>query len=72
VVDSLGDFDPKQTYDEASRDYEDASRQFWQYLSTRTVDRLSLRPGERVLDVPCGTTAIRICSQPSRIPASRS
>jgi SAM-dependent methyltransferase len=42
-------------YDDASTDYEDASRDFWQYLSARTVDRLRLQPGERVLDVPCGT-----------------
>jgi SAM-dependent methyltransferase len=35
--------------------YEDASRDFWRYLSVRTVERLGLQPGERVLDVPCGT-----------------
>lgn len=52
---ALGGFDPKATYDEASRDYEDASLRYWQYLSTRTIDRLALRPGDRVLDVPCGT-----------------
>jgi ubiquinone/menaquinone biosynthesis C-methylase UbiE len=53
--DALGGFDPKATYDAGALDYEDASRDFWQYLSLRTVDRLSLQPGERVLDVPCGT-----------------
>jgi ubiquinone/menaquinone biosynthesis C-methylase UbiE len=52
---ALGDFDPRATYDAASRDYADASRDFWQYLSQRTVERLQLQPGDRVLDVPCGT-----------------
>lgn len=54
MVEALGGFDPKAIYDDASADYEVASRQFWQYLSVRTVDRLRLQPGERVLDVPCG------------------
>jgi ubiquinone/menaquinone biosynthesis C-methylase UbiE len=51
----LGEFDPKVTYDAAARDYEYASRDYWQFLSVRTVDRLGLRPGERVLDAACGT-----------------
>jgi ubiquinone/menaquinone biosynthesis C-methylase UbiE len=55
VVDALGGFDPRATYDDASHDYEDASRDYWQHLSRRTVERLDLHPGERVLDVPCGT-----------------
>ena len=55
MVEGLGEFDPQAIYDEASSDYEDASRDFWQYLSVRTVERLALQPGERVLDVPCGT-----------------
>ena len=55
MVDALAGFDPKATYDDASREYEDASRTYWQFLSTRTVDRLHLKPGNRVLDVPCGT-----------------
>ncbi|MEA2826835.1 MAG: hypothetical protein QOG43_1274 [Actinomycetota bacterium] len=55
MVDALGGFDPRATYDDASRDYEDASRDYWQHLSIRTVERLDLRPGDRVLDVPCGT-----------------
>jgi cyclopropane fatty-acyl-phospholipid synthase-like methyltransferase len=48
-------FDARQTYDTASHDYEDASSEVWQYLSRRTVHRLGLEPGERVLDIACGT-----------------
>jgi len=57
VTEALGGFDPKSTYDEASRDYEDASRDYWQYISLRTVERLDVRAGEQVLDVPCGSGA---------------
>jgi len=54
VGDALDDFDPRAIYDEAARDYEDACRDFWQYISIRTVERLRLQPGDRVLDIPCG------------------
>jgi ubiquinone/menaquinone biosynthesis C-methylase UbiE len=57
MQDTLEGFDPRSTYDEASADYEEACRKYWQYMSTRTVERLNLAPGERVLDVPCGTGA---------------
>jgi ubiquinone/menaquinone biosynthesis C-methylase UbiE len=57
VSEELQGFDPRNTYDEASRDYEAASRDYWQYISLRTVERLDLRPGELVLDVPCGSGA---------------
>jgi ubiquinone/menaquinone biosynthesis C-methylase UbiE len=55
VPDSLGSFDPTTTYDEAVNEYEDASSEFWRYLSEHTVQLLELRPGDRVLDLPCGT-----------------
>jgi SAM-dependent methyltransferase len=33
---------------------QDASRDYWQFLSTRAVERLALKSGDPVLDVPCG------------------
>jgi ubiquinone/menaquinone biosynthesis C-methylase UbiE len=54
VSDPLRGFDPKATYDAASLDYEDASRDFWQYLSTRAVELAAPRTGETVVDVACG------------------
>lgn len=41
-------------YDAASLDYRAASEKFWGFLSRRTVERMSLKPGARVLDVACG------------------
>lgn len=55
MSDPLRGFDPKGTYDAASLDYEQASREFWEQLSSRTVALASPRPGDSVLDVPCGT-----------------
>ena len=57
MTEQLDGFDPKSIYDEASRDYENAARDFWQYISIRTVELLDLKPGDRVLDVPCGSGA---------------
>jgi len=54
VSDPLRGFDPRATYDAASADYEDASRDFWQYMSTRTVELAALRPGDTAIDVACG------------------
>lgn len=55
MSEALRGFDPRATYDAAALDYEEASRDYWQFLSTQTVDRLGLHSGERVLDVACGT-----------------
>jgi ubiquinone/menaquinone biosynthesis C-methylase UbiE len=55
MADAFGGFDARVTYDAAATAYEDASRDFWQYLSRRTVERLALQPDEAVLDVACGT-----------------
>lgn len=50
----LGGFDPLSTYDSASADYADASRDFWRTASERTVELLDVRDDEEVLDVACG------------------
>ena len=55
MSDPLRGFDPKGTYDAASLDYEQASREFWEQLSSRTVALASPRPGDSVVDIPCGT-----------------
>jgi SAM-dependent methyltransferase len=55
MSDPLRGFDPKSTYDAASLDYEQASRDFWEQLSSRTVALASPMPGDSVLDVPCGS-----------------
>lgn len=47
-------FDAKGTYDGGAADYETASARFWAHLSNRTVERMQLGPGGRVLDVPSG------------------
>ena len=64
MSEGLGGFDPKATYSAAAVDYQRASQQYWQFLSTRTIERLPLRPGQAVLDAACGTA-------PSAIAAAR-
>jgi ubiquinone/menaquinone biosynthesis C-methylase UbiE len=55
VAKDLGSFDAQHTYSSAAVAYEDASARYWQFLSPKTVELVSLRPGDAVLDVACGT-----------------
>lgn len=47
-------------YDAAADAYDDPANSFWARFGRRTVERLSLRPGDRVLDVCCGSGASAI------------
>jgi ubiquinone/menaquinone biosynthesis C-methylase UbiE len=48
------------TYNAAADSYDDAANSFWARFGRRTIDRLDLRRGTRVLDVCCGTGASAI------------
>jgi ubiquinone/menaquinone biosynthesis C-methylase UbiE len=62
MANALGGFDPKATYSAAAAEYHRASQQYWQLLSTRTIERLHLQPGQSVLDAACGTAPATIAA----------
>lgn len=45
------------TYDAAADHFDDAPLSFWERIGRRTVDRLALPSGAKILDVGCGTGA---------------
>ena len=70
MIYGLGGFDPRATYS-AAEEYDRASQRYWKYLSTRTVERLRLRPGHRVLDVACGTGPATLAAARAVMPGGR-
>ena len=48
------------TYNAAADSYDDAANSFWARFGTKTVERLDLKRGARVLDVCCGSGASAI------------
>jgi SAM-dependent methyltransferase len=50
----------REAWDERSRDYERASEPFTTSMGLALVDRLRIRPGERVIDIGCGPGALAI------------
>jgi len=50
----------KETYDSAADHFDQTALGFWAKYGRSTVERLSLRPGSKVLDVCCGSGASAI------------
>src|SRR6185503_614324 len=48
------------TYNAASDQYDDAANSFWSRFGARTIERLELAAGARVLDACCGSGASAI------------
>src|SRR5262249_2426149 len=48
------------TYNAAADSYDDPANCFWERFGRRTIERLHLQPGVRVLDVCCGSGASAI------------
>jgi ubiquinone/menaquinone biosynthesis C-methylase UbiE len=52
------------TYNAAADSFDEPALAFWNLIGQRTIERLRLQPGDRVLDVACGSGA-------SALPAAR-
>jgi ubiquinone/menaquinone biosynthesis C-methylase UbiE len=48
------------TYNAAADSYDDLANSFWERFGRRTIERLNLQPGARVLDICCGSGASAI------------
>ena len=59
------------TYNAAADRYDDAANSFWARFGRRTVERLGLKSGERVLDVCSGSGASAIPAAEKVAPAGR-
>src|SRR5260370_28311145 len=50
------------TYNAAADSYDDTANSFWERFGRRTIERLHLQTGARVLDVCCGSGASAIAA----------